>query len=435
LNSNTSGRLLLITPPQSYRLAAFLQAAKKLKCEVLVASSSKHSFISEVASGLHIDLENSAAALATILQAAKQTPFSAIIATEDQTVELAAQAAYTLGLAHNTPESAQISRRKDLSREILLKAGLPVPEFLLIDLRLNLAEQIQRVALPCVVKPLSLSASCGVIRANSKDELIKACKRTQAIIGNLKQPKLRNTLLIETYIPGLEIAIEGLMDKGQFQPIAIFDKPAPLEGPFFEESYYITPSRLDTEIQKHAIQRVEQACQAYGLKQGPIHAECRIHDGEAWILEVASRSIGGDCAQLIRFSNDQSPGSQNSSDQSRSLEEIIIAQALGRNISIETIQQSAGVLMIPIPKSGILRKIEGLEAAQEIQYIESVRIAVRPGNELITLPEGASYLGFMIARGPSPDLVETALRQAHECLNIVIGPLWKIHDKPTNKID
>ena len=205
-----------------------------------------------------------------------------------------------------------------------------------------------------------------------------------------------------------------MLHHGELRVLALFDKPDPLEGPFFEETYYITPSRLDAGTQALIRQRVAQACAAYGLVTGPVHAELRLHDGEAWILEVAARTIGGQCARLLRFGT------------GHGLEEQVIAEALGQALTPNADNGAAGVLMIPIPRAGILRRVEGLLAAQRMPYIEDIEISVREAYELVPLPEGASYLGFIFARAPTPELAEQALREAHACLNIVVAPVWKV---------
>jgi len=205
-----------------------------------------------------------------------------------------------------------------------------------------------------------------------------------------------------------------MLHHGELRVLALFDKPDPLEGPYFEETYYITPSRLDPDTQALIRKRVAQACAAYGLVTGPVHAELRLHEGEAWILEVAARTIGGQCARLLRFGTGYG------------LEEQVIAEALGQPLTPNADNGAAGVLMIPIPRAGILRRVEGLLAAQRVPYIEDIEISVREGYELVPLPEGASYLGFIFARAPTPELAEQALREAHACLNIVVAPVWKV---------
>jgi biotin carboxylase len=407
-------RVLLIAPHSSYRIAPYINAARQLGADVLIASQGEYSLVSEIAAGLRIDLQQPDEALRLILAAARQQPFAAVLGTDDSTVELASRVAAALGLPHNPPQAAHITRRKDIARDELQRAGLPVPRHQYIDLTRELEPQCTPIDYPCVVKPLAMSASRGVIRANNYAELAAACARIGAIIANEDDSEERTRVLVEQYIPGREVALEGMLHRGELRVLALFDKPDPLEGPYFEETYYITPSRLDPDTQALIRKRVAQACAAYGLVTGPVHAELRLHDGEAWILEVAARTIGGQCARLLRFGT------------GHGLEEQVIAEALGQPLLPNADNGAAGVLMIPIPRAGILRRVEGLLTAQRVPYIEDIEISVREGYELVPLPEGSSYLGFIFARAPTPELAEQALREAHACLNIVVAPVWKV---------
>lgn len=410
-------RLLLIAPHSSYRIAPYIQAAHKLGIEVLIASTSEHSLVSEVAEGLRIDLDgkiDEPTTLAPILNAHNEREFSGVIATDDNAVTLAAFAARALKLPHNPPEAVQLTHRKDLARARLSQHGVPVPEHRRIDLFSDITEQAHELFYPCVIKPLNLSGSRGVIRANNPQQCIEACKRIKTIISNEQEDESRRYVLAERYIPGIEVALEGMLNQGQLQVLALFDKPDPMEGPFFEESYYITPSRLSQQNQDLIIESVTDACTAYGLVHGPIHAELRLHNGVAWIIEVAARTIGGQCAQLLRHGTGYG------------LEELVINQSTGNSLPYQNSSQAAGVLMIPIPAAGILRRVEGLAAARRIPFITDVEISVRDGYELVPLPEGSAYLGFIFAQGPDPARVEASLREAHACLNFITAPLWKL---------
>ncbi len=413
VSSRPAPRVLLITPPHSYRTAAYVQAARSLECEILVASEGEHSLVAELAQGLHLEL-NSREALERLVTEGRAGGFSGIVATDDAVVELAGRVAQALGLRHNSPESARISRRKDLARLALARAKVPVPDFRCVDLNRPLPAQVADIRYPCVVKPLVLSASRGVIRADDQVALMAACQRIRPLIADLTDPVERSHLLVEDFMPGREVALEGMLDHGTLRTLALFDKPDPLDGPYFEETYYITPSRLSSELQLRIRQRVDEACRAYALREGPVHAELRVQGDDARVVEVASRTIGGQCARLLRFGT------------GRTLEELVIAQAMGRALALETTDEAAGVLMIPTPRAGILRRVEGVLAARRVPYVEDVEISVREGYELIPLPEGASYLGFVFARASSPTLVETSLRQAHAELNVVTAPVWKL---------
>ncbi len=410
-------RVLLVTPPHSYRVAAYVQAAHALDCEILVASEGEYSLVAEIAQGMHLDLSSEQAFRRLVVEG-RTRGFSAVVATDDAVVELAGQVARALGLRHNSPHSARISRRKDLARQALAHAHVDVPAFRCLDLNRPLQEQAPDIGYPCVVKPLSLSGSRGVIRANDREMLVAACERIRPIIADLVDPIERTHVLVEDFMPGREVALEGLLDGGHLTVLALFDKPDPLDGPFFEETYYVMPSRLGRGLQHRIRQRVVEACRAYGLREGPVHAELRVHDGDARVVEVAARTIGGQCARLLKFGT------------GRTLEELVIAQATGQSLPLAPSEDAAGVLMIPIPRAGILRRVEGVLAATRVPHVEDVEISIREGYELVPLPEGSSYLGFIFARASSSELVEEALRQAHAQLNIVTAPIWKLAPGP-----
>jgi biotin carboxylase len=370
--------------------------------------------VPEIAAGINVDLESPSRVVDTVLDENKRRPFHAVIATDDATVELASHVAAALGLPHNPVAATRTARRKDLARRSLAAAGLPVPAFRRIDLSIALTAQVLDLAYPCVVKPLALSASRGVIRVDNFDELDAACRRIAPLLSDLPDEEERRFLLVEAFLPGPEVALEGMLAAGELKVLAIFDKPDPLEGPFFEETYYVTPSRLDGPDQDAITGAVEAACRAYGLRQGPIHAELRIVRGTPHVLEIAARTIGGDCARLLSFGT------------GASLEETVLRQAAGEPVQIEPQSGAAAVLMIPVPGAGVLRRVEGVIAALKVPGIVDVVIAVREGYEITPLPEGGSYLGFMFARGATPEEVEAALRHAHAKLKFVLAPAWRL---------
>jgi biotin carboxylase len=403
----------VIAPHSSYRTAPFVAAAQRLGVEVMIAAQGETSVVTSLVRGLHVNLHDRTGAMATILSEAAVAPFAAVIGTDDATTELAAEVAQRLGLPHNPPAAVRIARRKDAARARLAAAGVPVPAHWCLDLRRPLTDQLTPISYPCVLKPVALSASRGVIRANDRGELLAAVARIERILREESGAE-RHLILVERFIPGAEVAIEGMLRAGTLDILAVFDKPDPLDGPFFEETYYITPARLSAAVQRQLHAAIAQACVAYGLREGPIHAECRINVDGVWILEVAARTIGGLCARLLRFGTGYG------------LEELVLAHALGRALPATAEQPAAGgVLMIPIEQGGILRRVEGIGAAQRVPYIEEVHIEVNEGNELVPLPEGASYLGFIFARAPTPQQAEAALRAAHACLNVVVAPVWK----------
>jgi len=411
-------RLLLIAPPNSYRTVAYLESARQQGVDVLVASEGKHSLVGEIASGLHVDL-SSPDALDILLDADRDRPFSGVVATDDTTVELGSRIAQALDLPHNEPQAARNSRYKQLSRQALADAGVPVPDFRVVNLCGDVAGQCTGISFPCVVKPLSLSASRGVIRADNREELLSACARVEAILAgeDMSDACLRSQVLVESFVSGPEVALEGLLYQGELAVLAIFDKPDPLQGPYFEETYYVTPSRHEVALQQQIIATVKAACAGMGLREGPVHAEVRLAGSGCVIIEVASRTIGGECARLLAFGT------------GHSLEALVIAHAVGNPLAIRPPEGAAGVLMIPIQRAGILRRIEGITAARAVPFIEDILISIREGYELVPLPEGSSYLGFMFACSATPEQVEAALRAAHDQLTVVVGPLLKIEDR------
>ena len=408
-------QVLVIAPHGSYRTAPFLAAAHDLGVDVLIASPGKHSIVSAYADGLHIDLHDPEAAVRAIEEQARRRPFAAVIPTDDSTTEIAALAARALHLPHNPPEAVRYTQRKDLARARLQAADVPAPAHRVVDLRRPLAGQLESVRFPCVAKPVSLSASRGVIRADDPEGLRAALARIERILAKeheLTEEEHRH-VLVEDFIPGTEVAVEGLLEHGRLRLLAVFDKPDPLDGPYFEETYYITPSRLPPRVQEQIRQQIHAACAAYGLREGPIHAECRINDAGIWVLEVAARTIGGLCARLLRVGT------------GFGLEELVLTHALGRPLALPADTGAAGVLMIPTTTAGILRRVEGQSAARAVPFIEEVVIYIREGYELVPWPEGSSYLGFIFSRAPTPQQAEAALRAAHAQLNIVVAPLWK----------
>lgn len=414
----TRKRVLVIAPHSSYRTPAFLDAAGRMEVDVLFASEGRNSVVSAFTNGLHIDLGDKKQALQTILEEAERQPFAGIIGTDDSTTELAAMAAQQLGLPHNPPHAVRVARRKDLARAALSGSGISVPGHRCLHLRRPIGAQADGVRYPCVLKPLALSASRGVIRADDREQFMQACTRIDRLLET-ERAKERDTILVEDFIPGFEVAAEGMLTGGELHILAVFDKPDPLDGPYFEETYYIAPSRLGAETLSRIRCRIGEGCAAYGLREGPIHAECRVNEEGVWLLEIAARTIGGMCARLLTFGTGQS------------LEALVLAHATGQPLaSVKEQQEGVGVLMIPTPEAGILRRVEGIMAAESIPFIEEISILVRPGYQLVPWPEGSSYFGFIFARAPTPEQAEAALRQAHACLNIVVAPVWNLNPMP-----
>lgn len=409
-------RVLLLLPTRTYRASDFLSAARQLDVEVVVASDHPQT-LSELSprKSLSLDFRTPEQATLEIASFAKTYPIDAVVGVDDDTTILATMVAKELLLPHNTIESAYATRDKYRLRKILVKAGLRAPWFKLLAANENPEMIANQIDYPCVLKPLSLSASRGVIRADDPVQFVDAFPRVVAILqsssnedehhGNAEQ------LLVEGFIPGIEVALEGMMLQGELKVLAIFDKPDPLDGPFFEETLYITPSRLPTYVQQEITSCTEDAAKALGLREGPVHAELRVKDGCAWMLEMAPRSIGGLCARTLRFGTGMS------------LEELIIRHAIGQDVnSYKREENAAGVMMIPIPHAGILREVTGQGQAKAIEGIEEATISIPIGQKVVPLPEGKRYLGFIFARGDTPADVETALREAHCQLEFVIEP-------------
>jgi biotin carboxylase len=408
-------RLLLLLPTATYRAAAFVGAARRLGVEVVIASERPHVF-QEAQPGryLPLDFYDLEKARRQAIDFAVARPIDAVVGVDDATTVLAAALSEALSLPHNPVAAAVASRDKYQMRRRLDRDGVPVPPFWLRSLGDDPVTEARRVSFPCVVKPLILSASRGVMRADTESQFVGAVKRLERI---LRSPEVAadgdaaRHLLVEAFIPGREVALEGLMERGRLHVLAIFDKPDPLNGPFFEETIYVTPSRLPAPIQTQIVACAERAALALGLARGPVHAELRVNRAGPWVVEVAARSIGGLCSRALRFGTGVS------------LEELILRQALGWEIpSLDREHQAVGVMMMPIPRRGVLKEIKGLEAARAVPGIDEIAITAHPGEELIPLPEGARYPGFIFASGPSPDQVETALREAHRRLEFVMMP-------------
>ena len=415
--NNDTPCVLVLAPHGSYRTFDFIQAGEKLGIKTLIASEGKHSIISAYAQGIHLDFtKHSEVVFEELKHAVKDFTIAGVIATDDYTTGLAARIAKHLRLPHNNPDAVHLTQRKDLARDCLEQHGVTKPMHQRIDLSKDISNQLEGLEFPVVLKPVGLSASRGVIRANNIDELQEAIERVLRLLQSMKDldEDVKRYLLVEEFISGSEVAVEALLKQGQLNVLTIFDKPEPLNGPYFEESYYITPTALNQSLQQKIQIELQAACQAYGLSEGPVHAECRLHNDDVYVIEIAARTIGGLCGRLLSFGTGYS------------LEELVLNQAMGREVEIEKPDQAAGVLMIPIPKAGVLKRVEGLLEAQRVPFVDEVNIQIRQGHELVPLPEGSSYLGFIFAYAPTTQQAEQALRAAHAKLKFVIAPMWKI---------
>jgi biotin carboxylase len=408
-----SARLLLLLPTRTYRTEDFVDAAHTLGVD-LVCASEKPSTLEALApdSLLTLDFADPIGAATAVVEWSAERPLAAVVGVDDVTAAAAAAIAERLGLRASAPAAVAAARDKFQMRQCLAAAGVPVPRFRRIALGENPVLAARGVEFPCVLKPLSLSASRGVIRANTTEQFVVAFKRIAALLARddvTVSGDAARYLLAEEYVPGLEVALEGLLIGGTLHVLALFDKPDPLEGPFFEETIYVTPSRLPDAVQSAIRAATAAACAGLGLAEGPVHAELRVNDDGPWVLEVAARSIGGLCSRTLRFGTGMT------------LEEIILRHALGWTIAtLERERLAAGVMMIPIPRAGILKHVRGLDEANATHHVEDVVISVPLGQEVVPLPEGWQYLGFIFARGEAPADVEDALRIAHSRLRFAI---------------
>ena len=406
-----TGDVLLLLPTRSYRTDDFLSAARRLGVGVLVGSDLCHTVEERVGAppGLvSLDYRRPERAAAQIAALAEGHPIRGVVPGDDGTSVIAALAAERLGLPHNPPAAARRAGHKAESRRALRAAGVPVPRFWTFPRAGEPDGPARAVEYPCVLKPVGLSASRGVIRADDPATFAATWRRIERILEKAASERrpggaaARAELLVEAFVPGAEVALEGLLRGGRLEVLALFDKPDPLDGPHFEETLYVTPSRHPPALQA-AVERVAaEAARALGLLEGPVHAELRLSPQGPVVLEVAARSIGGLCARTLRFGA------------GISLEELLLAHAAGLPIAaLRREERAAGVMMLPIPRGGILRGVEGVEAARAVPGVEDLVITVPEGREVEPLPEGDIYLGFLFARAATPAEVEEALRSAH----------------------
>lgn len=403
---------MLLMGPATYRAGAFLDAASGLDLDVVQVLDLPEKLQQTWDVPLAVEFSDPDRAASRIAAEARERPIEAIIAVDDGATLVAAKAGAALGLPHNDPASALAARDKFVMREHFAAAGVPVPWYRRVPLTADPTTVAGEITYPCVIKPLRLSGSRGVIRADDPDQFVRAFERTRRIVTNQEGTTGEGFLIIEEYLPGVEVALEGLLSSGELRVLALFDKPDPLEGPFFEETIYVTPSRLSSATQRAIADRTAEAANAVGLREGPIHAELRINDAGVWPVELAGRSIGGLCSTVLEFGA------------GLSLENLILRHAVGLPLP-DTDQDAGGaaVMMIPIPKGGMLRAVDGLEAAEAITHVTGVEITARLNQPLVPLPEGASYLGFIFARAGSPEITEAALREAHAKLRFRIEPI------------
>ncbi|MGI9449376.1 MAG: ATP-grasp domain-containing protein, partial [Geminicoccaceae bacterium] len=346
-------------------------------------------------------------AIGQIKRYADRHPLAAIVGVDEGTTTLAALASEHLGLPHNPPTAVAATADKHRFRQVLNQAGLPQPTARLFSAGEDPSTAARQInSYPIVLKPLALSASRGVIRADDAEGFVQAFDRIRTILDETNEATGLRALphiLVEDYLPGGEVALEGLMISGRLHVLALFDKPDPMEGPTFEETILVTPSRLPTATQRLVVERTAKATEALGLANGPVHAELRLTEADGpVVLEIAARSIGGLCSRVLRFGA------------GISLEELIIQHALGRHpASLQRETMPAGVMMLPVPLAGRLREVCGQVQARAVPAIVDLQITIAPGTDVRPLPEGDRYLGFLFAKAAKPGEVETALRRAY----------------------
>ena len=430
---DTTKRLLLFTAKLGYQTRSFENAAGQLGVHLVYVTDRCHQL--EDPWGDHaipVHFESPENAAYTAREALRGQDVEGVLALGDRPAAAAAYAARGLGIAYNHPAAVEACRSKLRMREVFHEAGLRVPWFQSLPIRPVPEPALAGVSFPCVLKPLSLSASQGVIRANSRREFLAAAERLRRLLESAEIRATRerslDQMIVEGYIPGKEVAVEGLLTDGALRIFAIFDKPDPLEGPYFEETIYVTPSRFPESAQSQIEKCARDATRALGLTQGPIHAEFRINEDGIWPIEVAARPIGGLCARALRFC-------ANDAEQPIGLEELLVCHALkmpGSDAPREA--HPSGVLMIPVPQSGILESVYGVEAARATHRITELIITARLHDYIAAWPEGSSYLGFIFARGNTAEEAEQALRDAHKKLRFRITPRLPVEHPATHQL-
>jgi biotin carboxylase len=404
-------RVLLLATTTGYQIRSFGDAAERLGVKLVFASDRCDRLDDPWwDQAIPVRFHDVASGVDAVLASHSNAPIDGVIAVGDRPVTLAARVARALGLPGNPPDAAAASRNKLATRKIFKAAGLLTPPaFEAVPIESDPSIIARGRGYPLVIKPLALSASRGVMRVDDPDDFVPAFIRLRNVLHAVdvrsERDKAHDFAMIESFVPWREYAIEGVLTRGSLQVFAIFDKPDPLDGPFFEETIYVTPSRAPQRVQQAMVREIAKAAHALGLTHGPVHAECRV-DGEAvFVLEVAPRPIGGLCSRAVRLEG---------ADGAISLEEVLLRHAIGEDVSsYQSTRAASGVMMIPIPSRGVLRGVSGIEEGRAVAGIDDIRITAKVDETLVPLPEGRSYLGFIFASGEDAGLVERALREAH----------------------
>src|SRR5437762_3514492 len=428
-----SKRLLLFTAKLGYQTRSFEDAARKLGVQLVYVTDRCHQLEDPWGDqAIPVHFESPEAAAYAVMESLRGQDVAGILALGDRPAAAAAYAARGLGVRYNHPVAVEACRSKLRMKEVFRDAGLRVPWFRGLPIDPTPEPVLLGISYPCVLKPLSRSASQGVVRANNREEFLMAAARVRRL---LKSPEILATrepnldqMLVEAYIRGREIAVEGLLDDGILRALAIFDKPDPLEGPYFEETIYVTPSRLPQSAQNQIEKCAGEATRALGLTHGPIHAEFRINDEGIWPIEVAARPIGGLCARALRFCASEA-------EPPMGLEELLLRHACrmpGSDAPRES--EASGVMMIPVPHGGIVESVTQVESARATHLITDLVITARLHDYIAAWPEGSSYLGFLFARGNTPEEVERSIREAHQKLRFGITPRLPVEHPATHRL-
>ncbi|HYE87829.1 MAG TPA: ATP-grasp domain-containing protein [Vicinamibacterales bacterium] len=413
-------RVLLLATTTGYQTRMFAEAAARLGVELIYATDRCDQLDDPwrdhaIAVRFHEEWRS----VDVVMKAVDKRPIDAVLAVGDRPTVMAAHIARLAGVPWHPPEAAAAARDKRLARERFKSSGLPTPAFTAVPANVDPFSLVDRLSFPVVVKPTVLSGSRGVIRADDALSFVTAFDRIRRLLASAEVRELRDpeadVILIEEYIPGAEFALDGVVDHGTLRTLAIFDKPDPLEGPFFEETIYVAPSRVNVGIQKQIEETVAAAANALSFYHGPIHAECRVNPRGVYMLEAAARPIGGLCGKAVRLEHGAA---------SIPLEEYLLRHALGEPMGEwRRESRASAVMMIPIPRSGIFRGADGLDEARQLAHVEEIHITAKTGQQLLALPEGASYLGFIFARADAPEHAERAVRDAHARLRFTMDPL------------
>jgi hypothetical protein len=429
-------KILLFAPKLGYQTRSFQAAADKLGVEILYLTDRCHRLDDPWNDrALAVHFESPDVAAGTVLEAVRGLGVEGILVVGDRPTIAAAYVARGLAIPHNHPASVEACRSKLRTREVLRDAGVPCPWFRSMNLLPLPEPSLLGIEYPCVLKPLSLSASQGVVRANNREEFLSGAARLKRLLDS---PEIRATreanldqMLAEGYLEGREVAVEALLTDGQLRVLAIFDKPDPLEGPYFEESIYVTPSRLIATQQQAIEASLLSSVRALGLSHGPVHGEFRLNEQGAWPIEIAPRPIGGLCARALQFA---APGIKGKFG----LEELLLRHALGMGGSdlalVKRESEASGVMMIPVPQSGILEKVEGLAEAKATPGITGLEITARSRDFIAAWPEGSSYLGFLFSKAGDAEEAENALRQAHGKLRFTLSPRLPVEHPVTHSV-